>query len=173
MKLKVKVMKLKVKVLIKTAFFLAIGLLFIENLQAQRLISGGKPRESDVEGFDKSFCVNLSNDFKVCKSANYELEETKFLVLKNNKILTTTDAPYFSAACCGMDDFWAYHGDLDKDGSQEIIISSLEGISNGMGICSYSIHIFRDPTKFASEKPFTFPVELADRASTTWAEFTK
>ena len=94
MKLQVKVMKLKVKVLITTAFFLAIGLLFIENLQAQRLISGGKPRESDVEGFDKSFCVNLSNDFKVCKSANYELEETKFLVLKNNTFGTKLNLAY-------------------------------------------------------------------------------
>lgn len=147
------------KFLITLAFTLASVFFYVENFQAQRLVSGGKPKESSVGGFDSGYCVNLSSKFRVCKAANYERGETKFLISKNNKILTTTDAPYYSLACCEMKDFFALRGDLDKDGSAEIIIASLEGIGNGMGIASYKIHIFRDPTKFASEKPLIFSLQ--------------
>jgi len=125
---------------------------------AQRVTSGGKPRETFVEGYDKAFCVNLSGHFRVCKAANPDMNETKFLIQKSEKTLSITDAPY-PAACCGMEDFWAYRGDLDKDGSPEVIIAALIGISNGMGISTFEINIFRDPVKSGDQKPLSFMLE--------------
>ena len=102
--------------------------------------------------------MNLSGHFRVCKAANPDIYETKFLIQKSKKTLSTIDAPA-PGACCGMEDFWAYRGDLDKNGSPEVIIAALIGISNGMGISTFEINIFRDLIKSGDQKPLSFTLE--------------
>lgn len=154
---------MNLKYLIMLIFCLASILFFAGNLKAQKLISGAKPSESQIDDFDKSFCVNFSGKIRVCKVARYGVEidsdETNYIILKGDAILAKTDAPFHSLACCEMKDFFAYYGDLDKDGSKEIVVASLEGVGNGIAISSYNIIIFRDPEKFPSEKPLIFPLE--------------
>jgi hypothetical protein len=58
-----------------------------------------------------------------------------------------------------MEDFWAYRGDLDKDGSPEVIIAALIGISNGMGISTFEINIFPGLAKAGDQKPLSFTIE--------------
>ena len=122
---------------------------------AQRVTSGGKPVETSIEGYEKAFCVNLSGHYRVCNAANPDGNEPKFLIQKSEKTLSITDAPY-PAACCGMEDFWAYRGDLDKDGSPEVIIAALIGISNGFARSTFEINIFRDLIKSGDQKPLSF-----------------
>lgn len=126
---------MKKKYLITLVFCLASVLFLVGNLKAQKLISGAKPSESRIADFDKSFCVNFSGEIRVCKAARYgadvDSDETNYIILKGEEVLIKTDAPFHSLACCEMKDFFAYLGDLDKDGSKEIVIASLEGIGNG------------------------------------------
>ncbi|MDQ4121039.1 MAG: hypothetical protein M3209_06300 [Acidobacteriota bacterium] len=130
---------------------------FAQNSDARKLFSGGKPKEVIIAGFDVAFCVNLSQKFRVCKTRIYDPDEVSFLIQKNKKTIGTIDATF--SAFSEMDYFWAYRGDLDNDGSSEIVIASLELISNGMGISTYDVHIFRDPTRFGFQKPLTFPIQ--------------
>ena len=140
-------------------FFFLLIIIFIQPTNAQKLISGGKPKESKIDCYEKSFCVKLTDNYQVCKSADFIREETKYVILKKGEFVGITDAPLYTFACCEMTDFWAYRGDLDKDGSQEIIIASLESISNGMGISTFNIHIFKNPEKHKFAKPLTFSVQ--------------
>lgn len=141
---------------------LSLILLFLITLfpavYAQRVTSGGKPKKASVEGYDEAFCVNLSGHFRVCRALRRESGETRFLIEKGGKTLSVVEAPY-PAACCALEDFWAYRGDLDKDGSPEVIIAALIGISNGMGISTFEINIFRDPVRSGGQKPLSFTLE--------------
>lgn len=125
---------------------------------AQRVASGGKPNETVLEGYDQAFCVNLSGHFRVCKVAKPDSYETKFLIQKNKKTLSAIEAPAPSATC-EMQDFWAYRGDLDKNGSPEVMIAALIGVSNGYARSTFEINIFRDLTISDDQKPLSFTAE--------------
>ena len=148
---------MKTKYLITLAFILAGVLFFSENLQAQKLLSGGKPKKSIVENFDGAYCVGLPGKFRICKVFDETEWKSDFIIQKGKEILYKFDAP--SYAGIKGDDFWAYHGDLDKDDSAEIIIAALENITNGLGVKTYNIYVFHNPAKFGFQKPFTFPIE--------------
>ncbi|MEP6901803.1 MAG: hypothetical protein ABJA66_08640, partial [Actinomycetota bacterium] len=148
---------MKSKKLIALAFVLAGVLFFNANLHAQKLISGGKPKKSEVEGFDKADCANLPNKFRVCKVFDEAAWKADFVIQKEKKTLYKFDAPDYAGI--NGDDFWAYYGDLDKNGSPDIIVSALANITNGLGVKTYDINIFRDPVKNGFQKPFTFPIE--------------
>jgi hypothetical protein len=149
---------MKRKYFVTLALSLASLFFFVETIHAQKLTTGNHPKETNINGFDYSLCVEFSNQLQVCKAANYESGETEYLVQNDNKVLAKTIAPYFSLACCEMKDFHAYYGDLDKNGSNEIIIASLEGVSNGLGVSYFNIHIFQEPLTL-QQKPLTFPIQ--------------
>jgi hypothetical protein len=152
---------MKLKQLIALAFILAGVLFFTQNLKAQKLFSGGKPKETQVDLYGDAYCVKLSGNYRVCKGSNIEDENlTHFIIQKNKKTLGTIDAPLFASS--GYEDFRAFRGDLDKDGFSEIVIASQVTIGNGLGIAYFNIHIFQDPLKFGFQKPFTFPIEDFD-----------
>ena len=150
---------MNIKFLIPFAFVLVSIFSFTQNFPAQKLISGGKPKRIEFANFGESYCVNLTNKFSVCKIRNPDDESLgKFIIQNDGKILGETDAPV-NPVGSGGDSFFAYRGDLDKDGSSEIVIASLETVGNGMGIAYYNVHIFRDPIKFGFQTPLTFPIE--------------
>jgi hypothetical protein len=149
---------MKNKQLTALALLLASVLFFAQSMPAQKLVSGGKPNLTQVDLYRDAYCANLSSNYRVCKGRNTEDENlTHFIIQKNKKTLGKIDAPYFAGS--GTEDFWAFRGDLDKDGFSEIVIASQVTISNGLGIAHFDIHIFQDPLKFGFQKPFTFPVE--------------
>lgn len=149
---------MKNKLFITLVFTLTGVLFFAENLNAQKLISGGRPKDAAIENYAETSCVALPKGFRVCKARDESEEsEIKFIIQKNLKTVKTMDAPFFSGSTAA--DFRAYWGDLDKNGSPEIVIASLENVSNGLGVPHFYIHIFRDSLKLDFQKVLTFPIE--------------
>jgi hypothetical protein len=55
--------------------------------------------------------------------------------------------------------FEVLKGDLDGDGRDELIVANLHTVSNGMGIHTWTISVFPDPTVFGFQPPLEFSVE--------------
>lgn len=126
---------------------------------AQRLTQGGKVAEVRLPDFPAAYCSSLPSGFRVCRVRTSEDGDADFLIQKNGSTISRIQAPFWSLAGADPDNFIAYRGDLDMDGSQEIVLVSQEGVSNGMGITYSTAYIFDSDAGSAQLTSVSFPIE--------------
>lgn len=138
-------------------FLLTVSIFFFtQDLQAQKIVSGGKAKASEIQGFRDAFCVDLPNNFRICKVRETVENKPLFLIRKKSETVFSTGANLSIDST--TEDFFAYQGDLDKDGNAEIIIADLVGTTNGVGISTYDVQIFRQNENRTFYKSFSFPI---------------
>ncbi len=152
----------------------------------QRLAQGSKPRAESVPGFSEAFCSELSGKFRVCKVKTTEGGDAEYVVENGSATTNKIPAPYWMSAGAPPDGFFTYRGDLDVDGRPEVVLVSLEGVSNGMGVTYSTAYIFDGASVGSSSKPISFSLQefgasenfIFDRASqrteiliSYWAEY--
>lgn len=101
----------------------------------------------------------LNGNYRVCRVREDEDGNASFKLLQSERILKSIEAPFWGTADTLPEDFFAYRGDLDNDGVREIVITSFEAVSNGMGVTYATVHIFSDPVVAPDREPLSFPVE--------------
>jgi len=105
------------------------------------------------------FCSSLPGDYRFCRVLVNDETESEFILQHKGDVVKKIDAPFWSTADVPPDEFIAYRCDLDKDGIQELILVSHDGVSNGMGVTYSTIYIFPDPIKFPNNAPVSIPVQ--------------
>jgi hypothetical protein len=131
-------------------------LTFIASANAQKLVSGGKPKLFESKGGIEAYEVKFPGGIIVRKLGrqNDDDESGTFSISKNNDELGTIPASVNMAST--IDNFYAYYGDLDKNNSAELVVVDFDGQSNGMGISFYTINIFPDFQTKGFQKPISF-----------------
>ncbi|MEO5859734.1 MAG: hypothetical protein ABIR33_12380, partial [Pyrinomonadaceae bacterium] len=81
------------------------------------------------------------------------------MVQKSGVEVTRIEAPFWAIAGAEPLDFFAYRGDLDADGSREIVLVSQEGVGNGMGITFSTVYIIEGRTDGSQARPVSFSIE--------------
>lgn len=118
-----------------------------------------KSVETPVKGFGKAYCADLPDNLSVCKALvdRTETNRAEYLVRQNDKMLSEwkTEITMYS----GVEDFEVLEGDLDGDGSTEIIIPQLDGQSNGIGVGFFSIYILPNPTNKEFKPPLVIKTQ--------------
>lgn len=127
---------------LRCASALVIIILYAISVPAQRLVQGSKPRATNVSGFSEAFCSTLSGEFRVCKVKTSDSGDAEYVVESGSSAVNRIPASYWTSVNTTPDGFFAYRGDLDKDGSPEIVLVSQEGVSQGMGVTYADAYIF-------------------------------
>jgi hypothetical protein len=112
------------------------------------------PDNPYVYANQRSHCAQAGKDLRICKTIS-GAKLAFILELKGAQIgewPTSTDNG-------GDSKFEVLKGDLDGDRIEEIVIANLAGISNGMGIHTWTISIFQNPQVFGFQPPLEFSVE--------------
>jgi hypothetical protein len=108
---------------------------------------------ANIEGYQESNCIQMTKKEKVCISRNVENGKC-YLFLKNEK------SKFVWPVACWMGDttnFEALKDDLDNDGKEELIVAHYDAMSNGIGICYWTIYVFEYP--IGKNQPLEFSVE--------------
>lgn len=95
----------------------------------------------------------------MCKVKTSEDGDAEFAILKAESTVNRIAAAAWSTAAVSPENFFAYRGDLDKDGSQEMVVVSLEGVSNGMGVTYATAYIFNGKTVEQQGEPVSFSLQ--------------
>lgn len=125
---------------------------------AQRLVQGSKPTEEKAGQFSGAFCSNLTGGLRLCKVKTSAEGDADFIVLKGSTTVSRVEAPAWTTVNISPDGFFAYRGDLDKDGTQEVVLVSLEGVSQGMGVTYSTVYIFNGAAG-SQGRPISFPIQ--------------
>lgn len=125
----------------------------------QRLAQGTKPVQFSVPGYSEAFCSTLTDGFRVCRARTAEVEDAEFLILKGATAVNRINAPAWRNVSIEPGEFFGYRGDLDKDGAQEIVLVSLEGVSQGMGVTYSTAYIFDGTTVESKGIPISFSIQ--------------
>ena len=140
-------------------FLIGFLLIFTSATVAQRLSQGSKLVETELSDVLEAFCSNLSGGFRVCRVRKNEDADAEFIIQKGGSTVSSIQAPFWSLAGVDPDSFFAYRGDLDLDGTNEIVLVSMEGVSNGMGITFSTAYVFDGKTVESHGRPISFSVE--------------
>lgn len=127
-------------------------------VSAQKPIKGSEPVQAALPNYLDAYCSELPDNFRVCRVRTTDDGDAQFLVQKNGSEFQRIEAPFWSMAGAGPTDFITFRTDLDKDGSKEIVLVSLDGVGNGMGISYSTVHIF-DGRNLGERKPLSFYIE--------------
>lgn len=96
--------------------------------------------------------------------------ETVISRSKKRKTLFSLDANL--SVDSTTENFYAYRGDLNKDGKSEIVIADLQGVTNGVGISNYDINIFERDSEQNFHKTLTFPIrEFGEKGNFIFDKF--
>lgn len=125
---------------------------------AQKLIKGSEPTQTDLPGYLDAYCSSVPKSFRICRVRTTEDGDAQFLFLEGETTIRHTEAPFWSTAGTDPENFFSYRGDLDNDGSKEIVLVSQDGVGNGMGISYSTVHIFNGRT-MGHQEPITFSIE--------------
>ncbi len=139
-------------------FLITLFVLF-STADAQGLHRGAFPVKTDLSDFSEAFCSELDGDFRVCKVRLNDDGDAELKVLHKDKIVYSVKASFWAGAGIEATAFWTFRGDMDNDGSREIIIVSSDGISNGIAISYATAHIISDPIAKGDITNISFQLE--------------
>ena len=125
----------------------------------QRLAQGTKAEKTGVAGFTEAYCSSLSGNFRVCKALTSEQEDADFIIQRDKANVHRTEASAWKSIAASPDGFFAYRGDLDADGTAEIVIVSLDNVSQGMGVTNSTVLIFDGKTIGTAAQPVSFQIQ--------------
>ncbi len=125
----------------------------------QRLKEGSKPAEAKVDGFAESYCSTVSSGLDVCRARTSEDGDAEFLVREKGVTVNSIGGQQWSTAASSPDAFQAYLGDLDRSGSDELVIVSLDSVSLGMGVSNASVYIFDGAKVRTKGTPIRFSIQ--------------
>jgi len=120
-----------------------------------KLIKTGSPQPVALAGYDKAHCVSLPGQIRICKCIS-ESEDGTFIVERNGKRLGKWPA---SAFLGDTSDFEVLLGDLDGDGSNELVVANRDSESCGMAVQQWTLSIFPNPWFPHFQPSLTFSVE--------------
>jgi hypothetical protein len=146
--------------------FAFLIVLFGVSHEATPLTPGSKPEQRPLAGYLDAYCSSVPEKFVACRVRTNEDQDAKFVFLKDEKEIRSFEAPFWTLANAGPEDFVFYRGDLDSDGSNEFVLVSLEGVSNGMGISYATMYIFPDLEREPDANPAVMPIEEFGYADT-------
>jgi len=138
---------------------LLLFLLLCSVVRAGRLRPGTVPKEADFPNYEGAVCSELDGDYRICKVMLTYEGDAEYEVFHKDKMVNSFKAPFWSTADAAPEDFWTYRGDLDNDGSREIVLVSGEGVSNGMGVTYLTVHILSDPMMLGNKTHVKFPLK--------------
>ena len=141
-------------------FLLLFNLTFVvvfvsSEVFGQQLTEGTKPTKSDLEGFGEGDCSLLPSQIRICEVLMSKQGVAKYFIQVNNQTVRSIEVPSSGTA----NGFATYRGDLDKDGVPELILVSIYGVSNGMGVSHSMVYIFRDPIRSPNAGAVSIPIK--------------
>jgi hypothetical protein len=143
----------------RSLFGLIIGFFLVSAAFGQRLTQGTKPVTTKIPEYAEAFCSTVTGGFRVCRALKSEEGEADFVILKGATTVNRIEALAWKNIAVEPDGFFAYRGDLDKDGAAEIVLVSLEGVSNGMGVAYSTAYIFNGRTVESGSEPISFEIQ--------------
>lgn len=144
---------------IRVLLFLGVVALTAVPTHGHRLTQGEPPLPDMVMGYPEAFCSSVSGGFRVCKVRVNEKGGAMYVIVNDSKVLNSITAPFWETADTSPDGFFAYRGDLDQNGKDEIVLVSLESVTQGMGITFSTVYIFDGETFDSFGTPISFSVE--------------
>lgn len=126
---------------------------------AQKLVSGGKPKLFESKGGVKAYTVKFPDGTYIYKFDRImDEDKDSFFEIGKGRSALGKIAASINASGGTVDNFHAFYGDLDHNKSAELVVVDFNGQSNGLGVKYYTINIFAD----FQTKGFTEPVSFAD-----------
>ncbi len=155
----------------KTRPFLLVATLFLTfgSVPAQKAVrpsSGltgagfkyfGAPLKTTVSGYFEAHAVTVEPGFRIIKGRTGNAEtfgDGDFLFERNGKV----EGKWSGAASiyANTEGFEVLKGDLDGNGTPELIVTELESVSNGMGVRMNGVYIFPDEARGGFRRPMYF-----------------
>lgn len=124
----------------------------------QRLTQGDKPVAATLADTNEAYCSNVGGGVRVCKVLR-AADEAEFVIYRGSSAVDRIDGQTWRSIAVEPDGFFAYRGDLDNDGKAEIVLVSLEGVSQGMGVTYATAYIFDGRTLGSGSKPIAVPIQ--------------
>ena len=112
------------------------------------------PEPANISGYVRAACVPLPVGIRICKCVSDA--EDDFVAEKGGVIASKWPARAFLGE---TSDFEVLTGDLDGNGSKEVIVANHDMTSNGIGINYWTISIFPGASVQDFERPLMFSVE--------------
>lgn len=137
----------------------ALVLFFGNDANAQKLVPGKQPLKTMVAGYQEAFCSQLDGGLSVCKALASDKGDADFVVLRSGQLAGRFAASDWSSIAITPDSFFTYRGDLDVDGSPEIVVVSLENVSQGMGVPYSRAYILDGRTLGGDRTPLSFTIQ--------------
>lgn len=119
----------------------------------------GDPQKTTVSGYFEAHAVTVEPGFRIIKGRTGNAEafgDGDFLFERNGKV----EGKWSGAGSiyASTEGFQVLKGDLDGNGTPELIVAELESVSNGLGVRTSGIFIFPDEAKGGFRKPFHISV---------------
>jgi hypothetical protein len=147
----------------KLWFYIAVLATFVLapqiSVHAESLKLGTTPKQEKIDSMLDAYCSYLSGGFRICRARTSEDGDASFVIQQGTKTLESIPAPFWSIAASDPDGFFTYRGDMDGNGTKEIVLVSYEGASNGLGITYSTVYIFKDPNSHHAETPIEIPIQ--------------
>ena len=142
--------------LVKVVIFAALVMVLNQQSYAQSavMVKASLPSPADVTGYHKAHCVSLNQRIRICKGLSDS--ENAFVLEKDGTRVGTWPVMTFLGE---TSDFEVLQGDLDADGSRELIVANRDSTSNGLGVNVWTISIFSASDVNSFRPPLTFSVE--------------
>lgn len=140
------------------AIALGIVVIFSASAFAQGLVKGTAPAETSISTAP-AYCSELSGAFRVCRVRLNEEGDAEFQVQKLGVTVGRTRADFWANVAVEPKDFLAYRGDMDRDGRSEVVLVSLDSVSQGMGVSYSTAYIFDGRRVESGGAPITIPIQ--------------
>ena len=144
----------------RSAFVTLVLVLSVASAAAQVLVQGSKPAKTQIPEYSEAFCSSLPGEFAVCKVLASGRDDAEYTIRKaGTTVNRIPDSTLKIFADVTRDAFFTYQGDLDHDGTSEIVLVALERVSNGMGVTYSTVYIFDGRSVEVEGPPISFPVQ--------------
>ncbi len=96
-------------------------------------ITFSKPEETIFSGFEKAYCVKTTTGARVCScSKSPDSRDAQIIIEKNGAITQQWNTEF--APPTSLADFRVESADLTGSGQRDIVVATMNGMSNGMGV---------------------------------------
>lgn len=117
----------------------------------------GDPQKTTVSGYFEAHAVTVEPGFRIIKGRTGNAEtfgDGDFLFERNGKV----EGKWSGAGSiyANTEGFEVLKGDLDGNGTPELIVTELESVSNGMGVRMNAVYIFPDEARGGFRPPMYF-----------------